>query len=272
MTEHAQQHRPSPCLSAFAALALVALAACEQTPDTPAAAPDAGAGGGTAAAASPAGPEERISMAECGTPAQGRVHFEIGETVLAVPAEQVRDVIPTGMQPPLTAEAVAAELRARAAEGAGCPEKPMEVALLLVGSEGTDPLLQGPIGVLRSAPGAITGQFAELTRKLQQSPTQNCRRMEQGELLACVGTETVGSRETRVMYVITTNPNRKLNTGGPLAARCVLEGEQVRGCNIVDQLPGNLTMDAALNPGTYSTETLASAHRAAVAQIQSLRR
>jgi hypothetical protein len=52
----------------------------------------------------------------------------------------------------------------------------------------------------------------------------------------------------------------------------VLEGDAVRGCNIVDQLPGNLTVDAALNAGTYTTDSLASAHQAALARVQSLRR
>ncbi len=63
--------------------------------------------------------------------------------------------------------------------------------------------------------------------------------------LTCVGTETVGQRETPVMYVITTDTSRNLNTGGPLAARCVLQGAQqpadgqapagIRSCNIVDE-------------------------------------
>jgi hypothetical protein len=210
-------------------------------------------------------------MAECSTPAEGRVHFRVGEAVLAVPAAEVREVIPVGMQAPLQQAAVTAELRARAAEGAGCPEKPMDAALLLVGGEAGDPLLEGTIGVLRSPPGTITAQFAKLTRDLQRKPTQNCRQLN-GQLIACVGTETIGQRETPVMYVITTDANRNLNTGGPLAARCVLQGEAVRGCNIVDQLPGNLTIDAALKAGTYSTENLASAHRAALARVQSLRR
>ncbi len=268
-----QPARPPLRRGALAAFILLALAACESTPDD--AAPGAAAAttaAQTGAAAAPAGAgQERISMAECSTPAEGQVHFRVGGSVLAVPAQDVREVIPVGVAAPLQQEAVTAELRSLAAEGAGCPEKPMDAVLLLVGGETGDPLLEGTIGVLRSPPGTITAQFAELTRGLQRNPTQNCRSLN-GGLLTCVGTETVGQRETPVMYVITTDPNRNLNTGGPLAARCVLEGEAIRGCNIVDQLPGDLTVDAALNAGTYSTENLASAHGAALARIQSLRR
>ena len=272
MKRHAQQRRLHACGHALAALATIALAACEPTPgDAPAADTATPAETATATAAPAGSGQDRISMAECATPAEGRVHFRIGEAVLAVPAPDVREVIPAGMQAPLQQDAVTAELRARAAEGAGCPEKPMDAALLLLGGEAGDPLLEGTIGVLRSPPGRITTQFAELTRDLQRNPTQNCRQLS-GQLIACVGTETVGQRETSVMYVITTDPNRNLNTGGPLAARCVLNGESIRGCNIVDQLPGSLTIDAALNAGTYSTASLAGAHQAALARVQSLRR
>ena len=276
MTRTAQQPRLSARRAALAALAAVALAACEPSPDdapeAAAGAPAAGqAGAAAGTAAGPATGQDRISMAECSTPAEGRVHFTIGESVLAVPAQNVREVIPVGMQAPLQQQAVTTRLRELAAEGAGCPEKPMDAVLLLLGGDPGHPLLEGTIGILRSPPGTITAQFAKLTRDLQQNPTQNCRELN-GELIACVGTETIGQRETPVMYVITTDPGQTLNTGGPLAARCVLEGEAIRGCNIVDQLPGNLTVDAALNAGTYSTESLASARQAALGRVQSLRR
>ena len=271
MTRHIQLHR-SARSCALAALAALALTACgSASEDAPEAAQVPAAGQGGAAAGAGAGPQDRISMAECATPAQGRVHFDVGDAVLAVPAQDVREVIPAGMQAPLQQEAVTARLRELAAQGSGCPEKPMEAVLLLLGGDAGNPLLEGTIGVLRSPPGTITAQFAQLTRDLQRNPTQNCRPLN-GQLIACVGTETVGQRETPVMYVISTDPGRTLNTGGPLAARCVLEGEAVRGCNIVDQLPGDLTVDAALNPGTYSTASLAAAHQAALARVQSLRR
>ncbi len=270
MTRHTQAFRPSVRRCALAALAATALSACQPSPeDAPeaAATPTTGQAGAAAAGAG----QDRISMAECATPAQGRVHIEIGDAVLAVPAQDVREVIPAGMQAPLQQEAVTARLRELAAQGAGCPEQPMDAVLLLIAGETGNPLLEGTIGVLRSPPGTITAQFAELTRNLQRNPTQNCRQLN-GQLIACVGTETVGQRETPVMYVISTVPTETLNTGGPLAARCVIQGESVRGCNIVDQLPGNLTVDAALNPGTYSSESLAAAHEAALARVQSLRR
>lgn len=292
MTEHAQSHRQSRRQSrrhshrsplgraALAALALGALAACETSPDEEASAEAAPAAGTPAAPGGATAAEQRISTAECATSPEGRVFFKVGESVLAVPANDVREVYPTGLQPPLSQEAVTSEIRARAAEGAGCPERPMEAVLVAVGGGTADPLLQGTIGILRSAPGAITDQFARITRDLQRNPTENCRKVN-GELLTCVGTETAGQRQTAVMYVITTNPNQNLNTGGPLAARCVLQGNvqpqpgqaqaAIRSCNIVDEVPGNLIIDATLNAGTYSTEGLAQAHRAALARVQSLR-
>jgi hypothetical protein len=289
MTAHPESRRQSPrsyARVALAALAFVALAACEPSTDEAAAAGTPPAAGGTARAAAPGGEQQRISMAECSTPSEGRVHFRVGEAVLAVPAGEVREVYPTGLQAPVTEEKVTTELRARAAEGYGCPEKPLESVLVLVGGDAGNPLLEGTIGILRSPPGTITDQFAKLTRDLQRNPTQNCRKLN-GELLACVGTETVGQRQTPVMYVITTNTRQNLNTGGPLAARCVLQsdaagtgagagqpqetGPRIRTCNIVDEAPGNLTIDATLNAGTFSTDNLAQAHRAALARVDSLR-
>ncbi len=200
--------------------------------------------------------------------------------MLSVPADEVREVYPTGLQAPVSEEAVTSAIRARAAEGAGCPEKPMEAVLVAVGGGPADPLLEGTIGILRSTPGAITDQFAKITRGLQSNPTENCKKVN-GELLTCVGTETVGQRQTPVMYVITTDPSQKLNTGGPLAARCVLQGAaqpaagqspaEIRSCNIVDEVPGDLIIDATLKAGTFSTQSLAQAHRAALARVQSLR-
>ena len=285
MTEHAQSISFPVGRIALAALALAALAACQTTPgDTPSAgaAPAATAPAASAAApgAAAATPEQRISMAECTTPSQGRIYFQVGQSVLAVPADDVREVYPTGLQPPVNEEAITSELRARASQGAGCPEKPMEAVLVAVGGDAGDPLLEGTIGILRSKAGTITDQFAKLTRDLQRNPTKNCKKVS-GDLLTCVGTETVGQRQTPVMYVITTDPKLNLNTGGPLAARCVLQGNPqsesgqtqaaIRSCNIVDQVPGDLTIDASLKAGTYSTEKLAQAHQAALARVASLR-
>jgi hypothetical protein len=290
MTENAQNQSPSRKIrqvavhgsrsalgrAALAVLALGALAACETAPaESPAATEPAAAQGAAAGA-----PEQRISMADCASPPEGRVYFSLGESVLAVPADDVREVYPTGLQAPVSEEAVTAAIRSRAADGAGCPEKPMEAVLVAVGGGTTDPLLEGTIGILRAPPEAITDQFAKITRDLQRNPTQNCRPVN-GGLLTCVGTETAGQRETPVMYVITTDTSRNLNTGGPLAARCVLAGAQqpapgqpaagIRNCNIVDEVPGGLIVDATLKAGTFSTETLAQAHRAALARVQSLR-
>lgn len=271
MTDIVSPKRPAARLIPLAIVAAGAISACAAPGTEPEATTPAEAPAASAPSAAAAADQTRITMAECPTPSEGLVHFKVGDAELAVPADAVRDAIPAGMQPPLQQEVVARELQSRVAQGAGCPQNPIDATLLMLNADLGHPLLNGDIGLLRSPDGRITEQFADLTRDLQRQPTSNCRELS-GDLMACVGTETVGDRQTPVMYVITTDPNETLNTGGPLAVRCVLQEESVRGCNIVDRLPGNLTVDASLNPGTYTTEGLAAAHDAVLRRVETYRR
>lgn len=232
--------------------------------------PAAQAGAASAAAAAAASDSQLIRMAQCSTPAAGTVSFRIGQGTLRIPANVVQDAIPTGMQAPLKKEAVRAEVQARVASGAGCPEKPLDTTLLLVRDDLGHPLLEGSLAMLRAAPGDITRQFAELTERLRTQPSQNCRDLSE-DLLACVGTENRAGRETPVMYVISKDRSVRMNTGGPLAARCVLENQAIQGCNIVDQIDGNITIDITLNAGDYTSSSLDQARRAALARLASWR-
>lgn len=249
---------------ALAVVGLIAACADNPAPEQPVATTQ------PAQQAAAAGDHVQIQMSQCATPAEGNVDISVGDAVLRVPAGVIEDAIPTGMQTPLKKEAVRAEVQARVSSGAGCPGQPLKTALLLVKPQPPHPLLEGSIALLRSNPGSITRQFTEVTSKLRDTPSQNCRDLS-GNLLACVGTESRGERETNVMYVISRDRNVALNTGGPLAARCVLQEQQVAGCNLVDQVAGNVTIDITLNAGTYTSDSLAEARRAALATVENWR-
>ncbi len=206
-----------------------------------------------------------INITKCSQPIGNKIFFKVGAAQLGIPSSVIVEAIPSSLRPPIKKEDATRELERQAAAGAGCPDRPLEAVLLVVNERFGHPLLEGTAGLVRAAPGA-TAQFAQLTQQLQQKPTQNCKPLS-GELLACVGTETRGSRETPVMYVITTNASEKLNTGGPLAARCTLQETKIQGCNLIDTLPGGLTVDVTLNAGTYTTADLAGARAAALRQI-----
>ena len=263
--------RPAGAMLAAGAV-MLALAACQSEPAEPQAAaePVAESPAPTQAAAGQPVVEERLSTADCATPAQGRVHFSINDVVFAVPGGDVRSVLPAGASPTTEPTQIVEMLRQQTAAGAGCPEKPLDARLLSIGGDFGDPLLGGEIGILGAAPGSITGPFEQTTRELQRNPNQSCKDAN-GGLLACIGTETVGERQTRVMILVTTDPDRKMATGGPLAVRCLLAENAVRGCNIVDELPGGIAIDAPLRPGTYSTESLAAAHAAAIGAVNAIR-
>ncbi|MEM7745172.1 MAG: hypothetical protein AAF409_15820, partial [Pseudomonadota bacterium] len=157
-------------------------------------------------------------------------------------------------------------VRTRIAAGEGCPEKPLDTQLLMVEDSLNHPLLSGSLGLLESQQGTITQRFAEVTRQLQQQPTQNCRPL-QGDLLACVGTETRGDRQTNVMYLISTDTTIMMNSGGPLAARCVMKDQQVVGCNIVDEYASGVIFDIALAAGEYTSDGLRGARDAALSKL-----
>lgn len=244
------------------------LAACAPEPgespqsETPAASVTQSAAGAT---------ENRVNLAQCQSGSDGKVHFKVGDSVLAVPAKAVGDVIPTNMKPPFKKEQVRAEIQNQASQGAGCPERPLEATLLVVKDDFGHPLLEGTMGLVRTPPKQAAQRFANLTAQLQAKPNRNCKTLA-GELLACVGTETRGERDTPVMYVISTDTTQKMNTGGPLAVRCLLGDKKIQGCNIVDQMPGGLTFDASLNAGDYSTALLRGARDAVVRKVRDMQR
>ena len=74
------------------------------------------------------------------------------------------------------------------------------------------------------------------------------------------------------MYIVTTDRTKKMNSGGPLAIRCSMQQGKVRGCNIVDRGRGNYVVDAILNQGEYSTNSIERAWRSAMAQIDARRK
>lgn len=244
------------------------LAACAPEPSEPQQSPAPSTAQPQATAAAK---ENRVNLAQCQSAALGNVHFEVGGSVLAVPAGAVNDVIPSNMKPPFQKEAVRAELQNQASQGAGCPERPLGATLLLVKDDLGHPLLEGTMGLVRTPPKETAERFAKLTAQLQAKPNRNCKTLA-GELLACVGTETRGERDTPVMYVISTDTTQKMNTGGPLAVRCLLGEKKIQGCNIVDQVPGGVTFDATLKAGDYSTALLRGARDAAARKVQDMKR
>lgn len=250
------------------------LVACEdgtqsaQPSSTPSQSQPAETGTASTSQETTASGENRIQIAECAQPAGDDVYFSLSSSRLRVPGGIIVDAIPSNLKPPLKQETVRAELQRQAAEGSGCPEKPIDTMLLVVKDNLEHPLLEGTIGLVRPS-NNVNEQFAQLTRQLQTSPTENCRELN-GQLLSCVGTETRGNAETPVMYVITTDRNQNLSTGGPLAVRCVLAEQQIRGCNLIDKIDGDLVIDVTLNAGNYSTEGLVGARTAALNRVRTL--
>src|SRR5690606_1041041 len=108
-------------------------------------------------------------------PSQDRVHFRVGNAVFAVPGDDVRTVLPTDVTPETPAEEVVARLRAQTAEGAGCPETPLEAGLLAVAGPAGDPLVADTIMLFRS--GGIAQPYGELTRQMLANP-ERCQTAE----------------------------------------------------------------------------------------------
>ncbi|MEM0987612.1 MAG: hypothetical protein AAGK00_01940 [Pseudomonadota bacterium] len=247
-----------------------ASAAAAPTPSTPA---PAAAAAGTPASGTPAPAEDgstEIVRKACQQPSANRVFFRMGGTVLQVPEQSIENAVPAGLPGNVDQDQLAQEVQNRIAAGQGCPELPMDTILLSVRENLNNPLLEGSIGLLRTRDRSVTRPFAEVTRNLQRQPTQNCRVM-QGEVIACIGTETRGERQLPVMYVISTDTSVSLNSGGPLAARCVLRGQEILGCNLVDDYGPDITFDATLAAGEYTTAGLLAAHSAAVARLDALK-
>ncbi len=256
---------------ALAISAVLALAACEteqgaapeassQPSGSNAQAPSGTSSGGTGVASA-----GRVST-NCDTPDGGKVFFRVNDSVLALAPGEIDETIPAGMQPPLNAETLKAELDRRTAEGGGCPEKPLDMLVLAIRANPGDTLLQGKVGLLASDPSRLSSGYADVTGRLQSNPPENCRQLS-ADLLACTGTETVGNTKTNVMYIITTDKTKKMNSGGPLAARCALAEGSVRGCNIVDRGQGTFIMDAVLKQGEYTTAAIETAWRRALSEV-----
>ena len=263
--------RPAGRAAFLAAGALIlALAGCESQPaETPGNTAAAEASGEPAAQQVAGEPvvEERLTTADCRTPSQDRVHFRVGSAVFAVPGDDVRTVLPPDVTPETPADQVVQRLRAQTAEGAGCPETPLEAALLGVAGPVGDPLLADTILLFRS--GGIAQPYGNLTRQMLANPGR-CQTAE-GGLLACQAVEQDGAQQTQSLYIVSTERNRTLSFGGPLAARCVLVEQQIRGCEIVDELPGGVGLRAPLKALPQSSAALAAAHQAALAQVRPLR-
>ena len=212
----------------------------------------------------------RVQLLGCRQPVNDRVHFAIGQSRLAVPQQAIRNISPAAAEPGATPEQISAQLNDMLGDGLGCPETPLAANAVIIENAVTNPLLGGRIAILRRPPPETINRFTAITRQLQQSrPEDSCRRASQ-DLLACFGTERNAAVTNEVMYLVTTDPQQNLSTGGPLAARCVLEGQRVVRCGVVDVLQGGVAIDATLKGGEYSTQSLRQARDAAVSEVSRL--
>lgn len=269
MTDQALRRRAARPL--LAAAVLLALSACGSEPAAPTTTQTAQAQ--TAQAQPGAAPgqvaEERMATTNCRTPADGRVHFSLGQAVFAVPGDDVRTVLPPGVTPATPADQVIERLRQLTTQGGGCPESPLDAALLGVAGPANDPLLADAIALFRSGPGGISTPYGNLTRDMLAN-SGRCQPAEAG-LIACQATEQDGDQQVQSLYLVATEPGRRLSFGGPLAARCIVVEDRVRGCEIVDELPGGVGVRAPLRALPQSADALAAAHGAAMARVQPLR-
>lgn len=240
-----RRRRPAlrPPLLAVGAL-ILALAGCEAQSGDADAAADAGQAEAQPAASGTGQPavEGQLSTADCRTPSEGRVHFRLQDVVFAVPGNDIQTVLPRGVTPDTPAEQVIDQLRRETAEGAGCPETPLEATFLAVAGPAGDPLVADTLMLFRS--GGIAGPYGNLLREMMAN-SERCQRGE-GGLLACQVVEQDGAEQTDALYLVSTEQNRRLTFGGPLATRCVLADQQIRGCEIVDELPGGIGLRAPL--------------------------
>jgi hypothetical protein len=256
-------HNPSVLICS----AFLALAACAPEGQAPTASTQASTNTQTATAATTG----KVGLSNCSTPDGGKVHFKVGSTVMALTPPEIQETIPKNLKPPFSAEVLKAELDRQTAAGGGCPEKPLDMLVLAMNGSGEGTLLQGTIGMLATDPGRLSKGYADVTARLQANPPDTCKKLG-GDLIACTGTESSGSRKTEVMYIVTTDRNKKMNSGGPLAIRCSIQKAQVRGCNIVDRGRGDFIIDAILDQGEYSTSSIEQAWKSALAQVDARRK
>lgn len=211
-----------------------------------------------------------IDLSGCGEPAGGALHLQIGQSDLKIPLAVLADVTPAKVRRPETEAETKLPPIALAEPGAGCPEKPLDAVFAVIRDDLGDPMLEGALG-LRASPKDALAALSQVTSGLQADPPATCNQASQ-DLMACVGTETRGDRTTEVLYLITTDRSENLNSGGPLSARCVREGEKVIGCGMADTVQGDVAFDATLNPGTFTTAALRAAHGSITSYIDKLRR
>ena len=83
------------------------------------------------------------------------MYFGLGGPVFAVPANDVLTVFPPNISPGTQAADVVNMLKTQTAQGAGCPEKPLEAGLLAVSGQSSDPLLEGRVIMVRAQAGTI---------------------------------------------------------------------------------------------------------------------
>lgn len=252
-----------------------ALAACAaETGETDAPDATASAGGSTVqadGAAAPAqaaegsdqaaaGPE--LDLSNCSRPPERRVHVRVANSVLALPAENLARLIPSSAGQGGSLEV---------APGLGCPEQPLDAALVLMGQVQADPILDGGIGL--RAPEASDQRFSEVTARLQREQPEGGCREAAPELLGCFGNETRQGRTQPVLYLVTTRGDARLASGGPLAARCLLdaEGTTVLGCGVSDIAKNGVVFEAALAQGSVVTvDALIQARDAAATYVEGL--
>lgn len=264
MSRPAMSHFPKLLLCAAA----LALSACANEGQQPAASTS---NSSTSTAASTQTSAGRVGLSNCATPDGGKVHFKLGNTTMALAPAEIQETIPKGLKPPFSAEVLKAELDRRTAAGGGCPENPLDMLVLAMNGSSNDTLLQGTIGMLATDPNRLSQGYAEVTAKLQKDPPKTCKKLG-GDLLACTGTEARGNNRAEVMYIVTTDRSKKMNSGGPLAIRCAIQQAKVRGCNLVDRGRGDFIIDAILNQGEYSTASIEKAWRSAQAQVDARRK
>ena len=209
-------------------------------------------------------------MSGCRQQPGNNVHFQVGSAKLAVPQSAIRNISPVDAKPNASAEQITAQIVDKLAKGSGCPENPMAANIVVVQSTVTNPLLAGRIAILRRPSAKAIEGFAKLTRQLQDKRPENNCRPASADLIACFGAEQARNGTTQVMYLVTTDRNQNLSTGGPLAARCVLQDRKVVRCGVLDVLNGGIAIDATLKGGKYSTASLRGARDAAIQQVSKL--
>ncbi|MEM7210842.1 MAG: hypothetical protein AAF479_02950 [Pseudomonadota bacterium] len=268
MTAGLRSHFVWPLTGLF----LAALAGCADGTAKPAPSAESSTQTATSQSSSTANPSAgRVSLTNCATPDNGRVYFQFQDTVVSLAPTEIQETIPKGLKRPFTAESVKAALEQQTAQGAGCPEKPIELLVLSmsVPAEGTK--LNGQIGLIAGSSGQFSAEFAGFLTKLQNQPPKSCQ-ATQGDLLICPATQKIGNRDVEIAYIVTTDRSRKLRSGAPLAIRCERQADKIGSCRLLDLDSNGVTFEAMLESGPYTTASLDAAWQLAQRSIETRRR